>query len=135
MTFVTNGITATIAQPKLDFPTTKQTTTSHSYRATEPATRTNNNSDTINGGSAKAQYKELFLLRAIERRNHRAAELRYLEALEQERCYVEQMRAESFPVFAPDLVLPPLRLGVSGIDNSPSFLLPLFHRETHDTWF
>lgn len=83
----------------------------------------------------KARYKILFQQRVIERRNHRAAELRYLEALEQERFYLNQMRADNFPVFAPDLVLPPLRLGVSGMDQSPSFFLPPYHRDTHDTWF
>eukprot|EP01032_Pedospumella_encystans_P007716 gene7716-9224_t len=113
-----------------DFPTLQESTS-----------RTNKDEKSLTGsnskgeGTAKARYRTLYQQRVIERRSHRAAELRYLEALEQERFYLEQMRTDNFPVFAPDLVLPPLRLGVPGIDNSPQFRLPRYHRDTHDTWF
>ena len=102
-----------------DFSTLKELT-SHADKDAKCSTGSNSKGE----GAAKSRYRTLHQQRVIERRNHRAAELRYLEALEQERFYLEQVRTDNFPVFVPDLVLPPLRLGVSGIENPPPFRLP-----------
>lgn len=84
--------------------------------------------------SARSTYRRLHLQRGAERHAQHQLETRCIYELERQRLALLQLRADSYPHFEPDLVLPPLRLGMPDSHAPSPFRLPPFG-DTHDTWF